>query len=215
MTSNKKEKWYKHLFNGNVFAVVLSMEILEEILEEAYSSLIAWFIGKAISVLFVVVITQGTKILIKRFVKSLTYKEGNDKMKVLKKLGKSIKNTFRLIWNNKYSVSSIVLSAGVGSTGYFAFLNYIYSNLYMALAFGVIVFIVSLYIVFNVKDGFETLTQINTRLQDKLLTKEQKVQAKRMEKAIEEKAKELAKIQEDALKERAKALIEEENRKTL
>ena len=97
-------------FFVNSFFLYLAIELVEEFLEEMISWGISSLLVKGISTLFIVSLTQGVKVLIKRIVKSLTYKEGNDKVEKLKK-----------VWNcfkaNKCTVLGAVTGAGVVVSG--------------------------------------------------------------------------------------------------
>ena len=195
-----------------MFFALLMSELFEEVIEEAIATGITWIIGKVVSVLLVVTLTQGTKIIIKRIVKTFTYKEGKDKMKLFKKIGKGIKNVWNFIRGNKYSEMGLVMAASFGYVGYGVFINYIYSNLYLAIGFGVICAVLSVFII-N-KASWETLTQINTRLAEATLTKDQIKEKKKLDKETSKLAKELAKkdAEEKELeyKKRAEELVAKE-----
>ena len=217
----------KKLFNGDVFLALLISELFEEALEELIATTISWVIGKVINVIIIVVATQilkiaakgigkGTMIIIKRYVKILTYKEGNDKMKVLNKIGHGIKNAWIFVWNNK--LTGIMVSVGVyaGYSFYLAsYLPYLWANIVGGIAIGLVAAILS------IKYGGETLTQIIDRINAKKLTKEQTKEAKLAAKQAKEKdallqAKiaELKAKKEEAEKARleaeAKVLVEQE-----
>ena len=95
-------------FFYNSFLYLLAIELVEEILEEliawGISNFIAWIVMKAISAVIVVALTQSTKVLIKRLIKKLTYKEGNDKMN-------KIKQAFTWLFANKKSLIGVGSSA--------------------------------------------------------------------------------------------------------
>lgn len=213
MEEKNKKKWYSNLFNGHVFAVALLLEIFEEILEELFATGVSILIGKAISVLFVVAITQSTKMLIKRFIKIFTYKEGNDKMKLFKKLGESLKNIWTFVWGNKYSELGIVMACSFGFIGYVAFTKFVVANIFFGVVVGLVTTILSI-LVIN-KASWETLTQIKTRLSDTLLTKEEKAKQKQFDKKVEEVAMKLQKEQLAQLKERAKQIAIQEERQNV
>ena len=107
------KKWYQKLVNGDMFFALLVSELFEEFLEEAIATGITWIIGKLVSVLFIVALTQGTKIILKRIVKSITYREGNDKMAKIKNFFTKAKNilTENVVWSNKLTISGICASA--------------------------------------------------------------------------------------------------------
>lgn len=95
-------KWKSIFFYG--LAIELVEELLEELMAVIITGCIAWVFTKAISTLIVFGLTQGTKIVIKRFVKILTYKEGNDKVK-------KVKSFFTWVWANKCTIGGIATGA--------------------------------------------------------------------------------------------------------
>lgn len=210
---NKKKKWYLNLFNGHVFAVAFLLEIFEEVLEELFATGVSMLIGKAISVLFVVTITQVTKLSIKRFIKIFTYKEGHDKMKLFKKIGESLKNVWTFVWNNKFSEIGVAMACSFGYMGYVAFTKFVLANMFFGIVVGLVVAVLSI-LVIN-KASWETLTQIKTRLSDKLLTKEEKAKAREFEKKVEETARKLQREQFAQLEERAKQIVIQEQRQNV
>ena len=96
-------------FEGTAFTflALFVWELLEEALEEVIAMGITTLITKAISTIFVVSVTQAVKVVIKRFIKAMTYKQGDDKMKV-------IKNIFTFLWGNKLTTGLVGLSAYAG-----------------------------------------------------------------------------------------------------
>lgn len=115
---NFKKKLLKS--SGTALFTMFVWELMEELLENliAYtvSGVIALFITKAISTIFIISVTQGIKTLIKRFlvpyIKQLTYKEGKDKMNKLVQF-------FKWIWANKKSLCGTIVGAvgtGIGIT---------------------------------------------------------------------------------------------------
>ena len=109
-----KQSLFKKLFAGSGWAVftMFVWEMVEEGLESlialALSSTLALFITKALSTLAIITATQGIKVACKRFlypyIKKLTYKEGNDKMKKLKQI-------FSWVYANKCTLGGIGLGA--------------------------------------------------------------------------------------------------------
>lgn len=213
MEEKNKKKWYSNLFNGHVFAVALLLEIFEEILEELFATGVSILIGKAISVLFVVAITQSTKMLIKRFIKIFTYKEGNDKMKLFKKLGESLKNIWTFVWNNKFSEIGVAMACSFGYMGYVAFTKFVLANMFFGIVVGLVISVLSV-LVIN-KASWETLTQIKTRLSDKLLTKKEKSKVREFEKKVEETTRKLQREQFAQLEEKAKQIVIQEQRQNI
>ncbi len=87
-------KKIKELF-VNSFIFYLAIELVEELLEEFFAFGITWIFAKAISTFTVVVITTFGKTIFKNIVKRITYKEGNDKMKAIQKIGQWIKGNYK------------------------------------------------------------------------------------------------------------------------
>lgn len=91
-------------FFVNSFFFYLAIELVEEVIEDLIAVGISSLLIKGISTFLVVSLTQGTKVVIKRTIKKITYKEGNDKMSKLKSF-------FQWIWANKCTLGGI----GVGA----------------------------------------------------------------------------------------------------
>lgn len=95
-------------FFYNSFLYLLAIELVEEVLEEFIawwiSGLLLWVVMKAVSAVIVITLTQTTKVLVKRLIKQITYKEGNDKMN-------KIKQFFTWIFSNKKTLLGIGSSA--------------------------------------------------------------------------------------------------------
>ena len=87
-------KKIKELF-VNSFVFYLAIDLVEELLEEIFAFGITWVFTKAISTFAVVVITTFGKTIFKNIVKRITYKEGNDKMKAIQKIGQWIKGNYK------------------------------------------------------------------------------------------------------------------------
>ncbi len=111
--------------HGASFAsMVLISELIEEALEELIAWGLSWALTKAISIFFAVTITQGIKLIVKRFIKKITYRNGGDKMDKLKQFFCKLGEWFTT--NPKTIVSSGANFAGSGAVGlgiYIAF-NY-------------------------------------------------------------------------------------------
>jgi hypothetical protein len=105
------------LFSGSWWALftMFVWELVEESLESliafCVSEVFAIFLVKALSALAIIGMTQGIKVCIKRFlvpiVKTLTYKEGHDKMNKFKKF-------FTWVWCNKKTLVATVSTAVAG-----------------------------------------------------------------------------------------------------
>ena len=192
----QKMKWW---VNGGWTALtVFIWEILEEFLE----NFIAFGISAIFSTAFLLLVTQGIKLTIKKCVKFLvpivkryTYKEGNDKVKFLK-------NYWTKVWGNKITGAS----AGIGFAGLSYFQTYIPVATHcwwIALIVFVVFFNLAVFF------GGETLAQIQDRLAQATLKKEEQAivkEAQKRLKQIEKKATqtETEKLKNDA-KEKAKA----------
>lgn len=201
MRESTKSFWSK-VFAGSGWALAtmfvweLCEEGLEELIAYAITSAAALFITKALSTFAIVTVTQGIKVSLKRlllpFVKTLTYREGCDKMNLLKRY-------FRRVWGNK--ITGTLAGIGFGGIAFFQTLIPFATGCWWIAAIVFVVF-------FNVGIYFggETLNQIKDRLADALLKKQEREKLKE----IEKKAKELAKKQHTELFERAKELVEQE-----
>lgn len=106
ITQKKKSSVFTKFFKG--FGLLLTYEIIEELLEEAIAWTITTVLARALSFLLVVVLTQCTKVTIKYSVKmlkvllkplvtKLVYRPGNDKVNFIKKL---FCNIFRIESND-------------------------------------------------------------------------------------------------------------------
>ena len=164
MSHDKRTRW-KEMFQGSglTFVVVFAMEMLEEGLE----NLIALGISTLFSTVLLVCLTQLSKIGLKKlikfmmpFVKKLIYKEGDDKVKALK-------NYWTKVWGNKITGTSI----GIGFAGlsYFqTLIPFAHHCFWIALIVFVIFFNLGIFF------GGETLNQIQERLANAILQKEDK-----------------------------------------
>lgn len=109
--------FWKKICSGSGWAlfIMLIWELVEECLETfvafVISDIITAFFIKALSTF---AITQGVKVSIRRFlmpfIKTLTYKEGNDKMSKIKKF-------FTWIWCNKKTLTGTAASAVMTLSG--------------------------------------------------------------------------------------------------
>lgn len=91
-------------FMRGTFLYCLAIELVEEGLEELIAFEISNLVSTALSAVIVVGVTQTVKILIKKIVKFITYKEGNDKVEKLKSF-------FKWIWANKCTLGGIATGA--------------------------------------------------------------------------------------------------------
>lgn len=196
-------KWL--LASGGTAITVFSWELIEEALENVIALGITSFIA-VLSTFLLVFATQGVKIGIKKLVKflfpiikQLIYKEGNDKMTMLK-------NYWTKVWGNK--LTGTFAAVPFAAVVYFAFdfANIGFTILAVALAF---IFAYNIAIFF----GGETLKQIQDRLAQGRLTKEEKAKAKKINAKMKELAIKLQKNQSEQLKAQAIAVVEAEAKK--
>lgn len=195
-----KLKWL--LASGGTAITVFSWELLEEALE----NVIALGISSAIAVLstfLLVFATQGIKLGVKKLIKvlfplikQLIYKEGNDKMKMLK-------NYWTKVWGNK--ITGTLSAVPFATVAYYAFdfANIGITVLACALAF-ILAYNIAIFW------GGETLAQIQARLADAKLTKQEKANVKATEIKAKELAKALAKQSQERLLAQAKNILEQE-----
>lgn len=192
--SQEKKTHLKDVFQGSglTFIVVFIMEMVEEGLE----NLIALGISTLFSTVLLVVFTQVTKLglkkLIKRmmpFVKQLIYKEGNDKMKLLK-------NYWTKVWGNKITGTSVGL--GFAGISYFqTLIPFAHHCWWIALIVFVVFYNLGIFF------GGETLNQIQERLAQATITKEQNSILREAKKKLAQLQKEES--QSEAEKQKAEA----------
>lgn len=187
----QKMKWW---VNGGWTALtVFIWEILEEFLE----NFIAFGISAIFSTAFLLLATQGIKLTIKKGVKFLvpivkryTYKEGNDKVKFLK-------NYWTKVWGNKITGAS----AGIGFAGlsYFqTFIPFATHCWWIALIVFVVFFNLAVFF------GGETLAQIQDRLAQATLKKEEQAIVKEAQKRLKQIEKKATQTETEKLKNDAK-----------
>lgn len=188
---------WKDVFQGSglTFVVVFAMEMLEEGLE----NLIALGISTLFSTVLLVVLTQASKIGLKKlikwmmpFVKKLIYKEGDDKVKALK-------NYWAKVWGNKITGTSVGL--GFAGVSYFQTLvPFAHHCWWIALIVFVVFFNLGIFF------GGETLNQIQERLANATLKKEEKD-------ILKEAKKKLAQLKKQETQSEAERLKAEAERK--
>ena len=193
-------KWL--LASGGTAITVFSWELLEEALE----NVIALGISSAIAVLstfLLVFITQGVKIGVKKTVKILfpiikakIYREGDDKMQMLK-------NYWTKVWGNK--ITGTLSAVPFATVAYYAF---DFANIWLTIVAVVVAFILA----YNVAVFFggETLAQIQNRIAQVKLSKEEKKNVKAIEVKTKELAKQIKKQSEERLYAQAKNILEQE-----
>lgn len=183
-----------------MFVWELIEEGLENLLAFALSSACAFFIVKAISTLGIVLATQGIKVLIKSilfpYIKTLTYKEGNDKVTALKKY-------WTKVWGNK--ITGTLAGIGFAGISYFQTLIPFATHCWWI---ALIVFVVFFNI--GVFFGGETLKQIQERLADALLKKDDKKVIKEAQRRISDLKKKATQTETEKAKLEAKEKAEKE-----
>lgn len=119
---NGKNKFLRFLKSGAISYIFL--EAIEQIIEEVIAISLATVVSKVISWAFVFIGLQTVKItskglwvLIKAFIKKITYKEGHDKMEKIKKFFESIKLNPKTTIG---AIASFIASVGVGGATTFA-----------------------------------------------------------------------------------------------
>ena len=180
MTCTCKRKGFLHkLFHGSgtaVFALFV-WELLEEALENAIAYFISWgltiFAIKVISTIGIVVATQGIKVGIKRFlfpfIKTLTYKEGNDKMNIVMKY-------LTMIRGNKFT--GLFAGVGFGLVSYYqTAVAFATGCWWIALIVGLVFFHIAVFV------GGETFKQIIDRIAESTKNKELKANLKKVQHA--------------------------------
>ena len=203
-------KKIKELF-VNSFFYCLAIELVEEVLEEliawGISSCITFIITKAISAIIVVAFTQTLKLVLKKIIKRITYKEGNDKVS-------KIKSLFTWIFANKKSLLGVA-SAGVATLSGTGVIDISILPTILVGGFDIapviyygILLILSLLGICG--KGFETIKQFFTRKESEKSEKQAKAILKEAKKEIATEQK-LAN-QTQAEQEKAKAKAEEEKK---
>ena len=186
-------KKFKEFFVGSFFSY-LAIELVEEMIEDLIVLGISSLLIKGISTFLVVSLSYGSKLLIKTLIRKHTYKEGKDKLELLKKY-------FKKAWGNKITGTS----AGLGFAGIVWFQNIVpYASHCWWIALITFVVFYNIAIFF----GGETLAQIETRLAEATLNKEQQAIIKEAKNKI--KAQRKLESQTQAEQERAKAKAEAE-----
>lgn len=211
----------KH-FGWAVFSVI-TWEVVEELIEEVIafwlSSAVALLITKTITTIGIVIATIGLKKLLfrlcKPIIKSITYKEGNDKMTKIKKF-------FTWIFANKKTLigtlsAYLMTLSGTGVINVSALPDLTIKgfNITPLIYYGVLV-VLALFGVFG--KGFEKIEEFFARMKVVKAEKEQNAIVKQAEKEIkaEQKVANLKQAEQEKLqaKEDAKKKADEEKAKS-
>lgn len=205
------EKKQQHFFHkgGWVVFSVITWEVVEELLEELIafwlSSAFVLFITKTITTIGIVIATIGLKKLIfrlcKPIIKSITYKEGNDKMTKIKKF-------FTWIFANKKTLigtlsASVMTMSGTGVIDVSALPDLTIKgfNITPVLYYGVLA-VLALLGVFG--KGFEKIEEFFARMKVVKATKEQNAIVKQAEKELKAEQKKANQTQAQQEKNQAK-----------
>lgn len=212
-----------------MFLALFISEMVEEMIEEVIATTITWLIGRIISVLFVILLTQGTKAIgkglyrvIKRVVKSITYKEGNDKMTKIKNFFAKAKKvlTENVIFANKLTISGwiSVIVMSLEGTDIINVINVLPEvsvfgfNVMPYLYIGVL----ALLSIFGIgKEGLESVKTYLARIKERDANKEAKANEIAKQKEVKKIAKEKLKAHNADLKQRALTAAEEEYQRKL
>lgn len=224
--------WQRILSSGRfalltVFAWEMVEEGLESFIAYALSSTLAVFITKALSTLAIISATQGIKVGIKKFllpyIRTITYKEGNDKVSKIKKF-------FQWIFANKKTligtISALVTSCATAYATYGGYFTFLPELVWLGIDWTTILVAVGSFIFLELGvtgKGFETIaTFFNRKAQEddekqaKAILKEAKAELKAEQKQAElsqaEKEKADAKLLAEKEKADAKAKAEAEHK---
>ena len=180
----EKPKWWEKLLSKGLWAVtaMFAWELVEEGLENliafGISSFVAIFITKALSALAIITATQGIKIGVKRlarviypYIKTLIYKEGNDKMKL-------VNTYFTKAWGNKLTGLFSAIPASLCAY-WQTIVPFATGCWWIALLVGIVAFNVAIFY------GGETVKQITARFAEKHLSDEKKKELKKIKNAEE------------------------------
>lgn len=195
---------FKELF-VNSFFYCLAIELVEEIIEDIIALGVSAVITKAVSAVIVVSLTQSTKLIVKRVVKKITYKEGNDKVSKLKSF-------FKLLFANKKSILATIGVAlgtltGTGIVDIEVLPTIMVGSVDVApfLYYGVL----AVLIIIGVSGkGWESIKQFFTRKAEEKVAKEAKAIEKEAKKEIAQAQKEATQTQAQKEKADAKAKAE-------
>lgn len=92
---------------------VFVYELIEEALEEFIAFGLSEIVTFSLKAVFAVALTQGIKLVIKKIIKLLTYKKGDDKMDTFKKIGKFIREN----WQTGLGIASfayVIIESAMG-----------------------------------------------------------------------------------------------------
>lgn len=114
---NKKKSSITQTAFWGVFSAIiweLAEELLENLIAQTLTNFLVMFTAKLLSILAIITLTKSIKYFMQRslspIVKSITFKEGNDKME-------KIKNIFKFIYRNKCSLGGILLAGITAFSG--------------------------------------------------------------------------------------------------
>ena len=198
-------KWKEILYDGFLFVIIY--EILEEILEDLIALAITDVFFGILSRVFCITVAQVIKFFVKRTVKALTRREGDDKMKLLK----------RIIYGLYFNKCTIFMSLLSAFSAYCAYLI-IPLPLWSRIAIGAGILLIGILCSINI--GWETYGEIIERLDnkkkrraEKKIRKQQKVKEKEIFRNAKKKEKEVKKLASRLEKEKLEKIKLEEKQK--
>ena len=203
-----REFWRKMkvvLYDGFLFVIIY--EILEEILEDLIALAITDVFLGILSRIFCITVAQIIKFVIKRTIKSLTRREGDDKMKLLKKI----------LYGIYFNKCTIIMSLMGAFSAYSAYLILPLPQ-WARIVIGAAILMIG--VMCSIQIGWESYSEILERLaknKEKKLKRKELRKEKKGQKAIlkeaKKKEKEVKKIANKLEKDKIKQMKMEEKAK--
>lgn len=180
------DRWKELLYDGFLFVIIY--EILEEVLEDLIALAITDVFFGILSRVFCITVAQVIKFFVKRTVKALTRREGDDKMKLLKKM----------IYGLYFNKCTIIMSLLGAFSAYCAYLI-IPLPLWSRIVIGACILLIGVMCSINI--GWESYDEIIERLAkqkqeraERKIKREQKAKEKEILKSAKKKEKEVKKL---------------------
>lgn len=182
------------------FLFILIYELFEEALEDLLAYLLSSVVSSILSKVFCIGITQGVKYIIKNAIKVITYREGADKMMILKKI----------LYGTSYNICSIVM---ILLSGFGAFSAYMIIPVDLWLKIVIGLGILTIGILCTIKIGFKKFETIMKEREENKIKRENKRLEKEAKRENKLKEKEIKKIAEQLEKDKIEQFkLEEEKR---
>ena len=198
-------KWREVLYDSFLFVIIY--EILEEILEDLIALAITDVFFGILSRVFCITVAQVIKFFVKRTVKALTRREGDDKMKLLKKM----------IYGLYFNKCTIIMSLLGAFSAYCAYIILPLPE-WSRILIGSCILLIDVMCSINI--GWESYDEIIARLAkqkqeraDKKAKKEKRVKEKEILKNAKRKEKEVKKLANKLEKEKLQKLKLEEKQR--